>query len=306
VKFAHQTTVGESLLTECIMSPTFYAWYVVVTLVLLVSACARQESGVDRNSSLHINLQEESVCDTTVATNPLMKRYFDGMKQIYSGSLGDSTCFPVHNRCGWPVVRTPQAKNLPLFVLSVGLEGAGHHLWTEIMEQPVFDCVWTNARHYFRDIADGVPRTTAAQLKSGLQEQFQMRKASGKPPCKTIYDSEDSFPTGAIRQNGRVFMRPDIVNLQQLDGVLFNVKYLLILRNTTVRIPCMMQHTPPTLQCTILYISHPFSFTLLSSGHCLVGSAAQFLQRGGSGAAHGGTHADLCRSRFAWVSNINT
>eukprot|EP01032_Pedospumella_encystans_P023735 gene23735-26858_t len=80
---------------------------------------------------------------------------------------------------------------------------------------------------------NGVPRTTAEQLRSGLQEQFQMRKASGKPACKTIYDSEDSFPTGAIRQNGRVFMRPDIINLQQLDGVLFNVKYLLILRNTT-------------------------------------------------------------------------
>ncbi len=235
------------------MSPTFCAWYVVVTLVLLLSACAMQESSVDRNSSTHRNLQEEPACDTTVATNPLMKRYFDGMKQIYSGSLGDSTCFPVHNRCGWPVVRTPQANNLPLFVLSVGLEGAGHHLWTEIMEQPVFDCVWTNARHYFRDIADGVPRTTAAQLKSGLQEQFQMRKASGKPPCKTIYDSEDSFPTGAIRQNGRVFMRPDIVNLQQLDGVLFNVKYLLILRNTTVRNPTHRRYN--VQYCTFLTLS---------------------------------------------------
>ena len=247
-----------TLVLTCSHMTQFCALRVLVSLVLCALACAIQEHGDDRNSSTRRNLQEESACDTTVATNPLMKRYFDGMKQIYSGSLGDSTCFPVHNRCGWPVVRTPQAKDLPLFVLSVGLEGAGHHLWTEIMEQPVFDCVWTNARHYFRDIADGVPRTTAAQLRSGLQEQFQMRKASGKPACKTIYDSEDSFPTGAIRQNGRVFMRPDIVNLQQLDGVLFNVKYLLILRNTTVRNLCIMPHTV-TLESTLMsYVSSLF------------------------------------------------
>ena len=61
-----------------------------------------------------------------------------------------------------------------------------------------------------------------------------MRKDNGKPPCKLIYDAEDSFPTGAIRRPGRVFMRPDIINLQRLDGVLFNVKYLLIVRNITV------------------------------------------------------------------------
>jgi hypothetical protein len=51
---------------------------------------------------------------------------------------------------------------------------------------------------------------------------------------RSIYDSEDSFPTGAIRKKGRVFMRPDLVNLQKLDGVLFNIKYLIILRNITV------------------------------------------------------------------------
>jgi hypothetical protein len=51
-----------------------------------------------------------------------------------------------------------------------------------------------------------------------------------KPPCKSIFDAEDSFPTGAIRKPGRVFMRPDLVNLHELDGVMFNIKYLIILR----------------------------------------------------------------------------
>lgn len=199
---------------------------------------------VGGNSSAHRQLQHEAVCDSKTANDPLMKKYFDGMKHIYPGSTGEGTCFPTHSQCGWPIVRTPEAKKLPLFVLSVGLEGAGHHLWTEILEQPVFDCVWTNGRHYFRDIADGVPRTTAEQLKSGFLEQLQARKSAGKAPCKSIYDSEDSFPTGAIRQNGRVFMRPDIINLQQLDGVLFNVKYLIIARNTTVSSSTLLLCSP--------------------------------------------------------------
>ena len=184
------------------------------------------------NHARQLQATKQSNCDTTTRTNPLFKRYFDGMDSIYHGNTGESTCYPVHKQCGWPAGE--KSKKLPLFVLSVGLEGAGHHLWTEILEQPVFNCVWKNARHYHRDIADGVPRATAEQLKTGFMEQFKLRRDSGKPPCKSIYDSEDSFPTGAIRQNGRVFMRPDIVNLQQLDGVLFEVKYLIIIRNTTV------------------------------------------------------------------------
>ena len=172
---------------------------------------------------------DEKTCDGATATNPLYERYFQGMNNIY-GQAEEGTCYPVHKQCGWP--RQNELK-LPTMVLSVGLEGAGHHLWTKLMEKPVFDCVWINGRHYHRDIADGVPRTTPSKLAEGFKEQFKMRVDSGQTPCKTIFDAEDSFPTGAIRKHGRVFMRPDIVNLQQLDGVMFNVKYLLILRNVT-------------------------------------------------------------------------
>jgi hypothetical protein len=117
--------------------------------------------------------------------------------------------------------------------MSVGLEGAGHHLWTSLFAKPVFDCVWPNARHYQRDIGDGVPRTTVKQLSDGFKEQFKLRMESGQSPCTTIFDSEDSFPTGAIRKQGRIFNRPDLINLQKLDGVLFNIKYLVISRNVT-------------------------------------------------------------------------
>lgn len=154
------------------------------------------------------------------------------MKSIYKLTGEDGTCLPVHRECGWP--KTQENSKLPLFVLSVGLEGAGHHLWTEIFQKPVFDCVWTNGRHYNREIGDGIPRTTLQVAYQGFKEMFSMRAQSGLPPCKSIYDAEDSFPTGAIRKNGRVFMRPDLINLQAMDGIMYNIKYLIILRNTTV------------------------------------------------------------------------
>jgi hypothetical protein len=184
-------------------------------------------------------------CDNSAGTKAGYQEYFSDIEKIYGFSNTvktgyKSTCLPVHQKCGWPKVessihqsKTGTAyKDLPLFVISVGLEGAGHHLWTEMM-QPLFDCNWINARHYMRNVGDGIARTTSADLSMGIREQFAMRAKNQKPPCKSIYDAEDSFPTGAIRRPGRCFMRPDIVNLEQLDGVLFRVKYLIILRNTT-------------------------------------------------------------------------
>lgn len=62
------------------------------------------------------------------------------------------------------------------FALIRKFYSSGHHLWTELLEQPLFDCVWINGRHYNRDIGDGVPRTTVKDLSSGIQEQFKLRK----------------------------------------------------------------------------------------------------------------------------------
>ena len=39
--------------------------------------------------------------------------------------------------------------------------------WTEILDEPIFDCVWKNARHNRRDIGDGVARTTSEELQEG-------------------------------------------------------------------------------------------------------------------------------------------
>jgi hypothetical protein len=157
--------------------------------------------------------------------------YFAGMDKIHQNfnkKLGyQENCLAYHKQCGFSKKRN----DLPSFVLSVGLEGAGHHLWTELMGKPLHDCVWINARHYNRNIGSGVPRLTTEDLAKGFYDHFKLRRP--KPACKFIYDAEDSFPTGAIRLRERLFMRPDLVNLQELDGKLFDVKYLLIVRNTT-------------------------------------------------------------------------
>ena len=66
--------------------------------------------------------------------------------------------------------------NLLSSVKSIQKLSSGHHLWTELLDQPLFDCVWINGRHYNRDIGDGVPRTTVKDLYNGFQDQFKLRK----------------------------------------------------------------------------------------------------------------------------------
>ena len=174
-------------------------------------------------------------CDASVKNSASYQNYFRAMKSIYGQSL-DTTCIAQHAACGW----SAEPSKLPLFVLSVGLEGAGHHLYSELLGVPVVDCLWINGRHYHREIADGVPRTTPLKLAEGFKEQLAMRASAGKPPCKRIFDAEDSFPTGAIRKSGRIFMRPDLINLEMLNGIVFNIKYLIIARNVTV---CLLLST---------------------------------------------------------------
>ena len=88
-------------------------------------------------------LEDSNNCDLQAKTNPSYSKYFSALKKIYSAS-SEGTCVPVHLSCGWPAVKS----SLPMFVLSVGLEGAGHHLWTELFDKPVFDCVWVFFRNF--------------------------------------------------------------------------------------------------------------------------------------------------------------
>ena len=127
--------------------------------------------------------------------------------------------------------------------------------------------------------------------------------SSGKSPCKTIYDAEDSFPTGAIRKTGRVFLRPDIINIQALDGVIFNVKYLIIVRNTTVHWLITFTLRP------IWYWSskiHSYQIIIVcwlitDVGHSHVGAEKKLRFECWNGVTSSGAHPDLSGSCFERV-----
>ena len=69
-----------------------------------------------------------SVCDTMAGQREEYRDYFNSMKKIYSKTSEEGTCVPVHRQCGWPA----QNPHIPQYVLVIGLEGSGHHFWTEL------------------------------------------------------------------------------------------------------------------------------------------------------------------------------
>ena len=70
-----------------------------------------------------------SDCDGSIADNLLFRRYFNGVLSMYRNdnfqplNYIENTCIPTHHRCGWPTIEPKLKKQLPLYVLSVGLEG---------------------------------------------------------------------------------------------------------------------------------------------------------------------------------------
>jgi len=56
-----------------------------------------------------------------------------------------------------------------MYVITI-IINQGHHYWTSLLTN-VLECSWINGKHYYRDIGDGVPKTTTKQLAEALQEQ---------------------------------------------------------------------------------------------------------------------------------------
>ena len=89
-----------------------------------------------------IDRSNVDTCDLTNVQRNEYSRYFSAMKPIY-GDQYSETGLERRKKCGWQQQDT-SATDLPTFVLSVGLEGAGHHLYSELFKEPVFDCLWVN------------------------------------------------------------------------------------------------------------------------------------------------------------------
>ena len=77
---------------------------------------------------IHLESNERVLCNKLAIVES--KKYFDEMSNIYSNIRESTTCIGAHKQCGWPS-KSENSIKLPLFVLTVGLEGAGHHFWTE-------------------------------------------------------------------------------------------------------------------------------------------------------------------------------
>lgn len=90
----------------------------------------------------------------------------------------------------------------------------------------------------------GFPHLTSQDLAMQLFEEYRTKLNSDKERCTSILNSLDSFPFGLVAKGhdatqrdghrGRAMNHADIINLQALDGVLFNVKYIVLARNLTV------------------------------------------------------------------------
>lgn len=114
----------------------------------------------------------------------------------------------------------------------------------------------------------GFPSLTFEKLAESLYNDYQIKTNKDKTKCKSIFNSLDSFPFGLTSKGydatqkdgyrGRVLNHPDLVNLQALDGVLFNLKYLILARNITV------SHFTPFLSLihSFIHSKLPFLFCL--------------------------------------------
>ena len=88
-------------------------------------------------------LEQEVMCSVDASKQQAYTNYFNAMRNIYGNAI-DETCLPVNMKCGWPHTQS----KLPLYIIAIGLEGSGHHLWTSVMKEGVFEegCVWVGKR----------------------------------------------------------------------------------------------------------------------------------------------------------------
>ena len=110
---------------------------VCVVAILTLCTVAAADDLIDHNLTKRML---NTHCDSTASTNSRYANYFEDMNKIYRGQ-DEGTCLPLHQKCGWPR-ETFGGKKLPLYVLVVGLEGSGHHFWTKLLFDPLFQCNW--------------------------------------------------------------------------------------------------------------------------------------------------------------------
>jgi hypothetical protein len=215
-------------------------------------------------------------------------KYFKGIKKIFTKEKLPF-CLQEQKAKGW-ISPANGRTALPLYVIAVGTEASGHQMWKMLLDTPIFDCIWVHSllplclvlsHSLYQPLPSksepsagshlsksGFPYLTSEDLEDSLSSQLVLSSRIASKDCKsvisclafgliahslirTIYDAFSSFPFGTPKDQARVFNHPDLINLRKLDGVLFNVKYLVLSRNITV-----LSRRPPSYPLLHLSSSH--------------------------------------------------
>lgn len=145
-------------------------------MIITALACLLIARAVAAASYSCIDRSTPETCDLSNVQKNEYAKYFNAMKPIY-GDLYAQTGLERRKNCGWKQHGASVAY-LPTYVLSVGLEGAGHHLYSEIFQEPVFDCVWVSRTidyHTIRLLSvwfNMIYRSTVGIIRETLQTAY--------------------------------------------------------------------------------------------------------------------------------------
>eukprot|EP00270_Netrium_digitus_P016104 TRINITY_DN5731_c0_g1_i1.p1 TRINITY_DN5731_c0_g1~~TRINITY_DN5731_c0_g1_i1.p1 ORF type:complete len:342 (-),score=78.29 TRINITY_DN5731_c0_g1_i1:116-1009(-) len=143
-------------------------------------------------------------------------------------------------------------KSLPTLIFLAGVEGSGHDLVEKFFNflpmnltiqqfEPALHLTWDEAQEIDAAKSRGSRDREPEQLKpcprlpyARSLHDFAAQVASRMAPLaekKAVYlRARDPFPMGRIRTP---LARPDLVNLAMFDGVLYNLKVVVMLRNAS-------------------------------------------------------------------------
>eukprot|EP00038_Savillea_parva_P029640 m.72421 g.72421 ORF g.72421 m.72421 type:complete len:867 (+) comp8782_c1_seq1:216-2816(+) len=137
--------------------------------------------------------------------------------------------------CAAPSGSPHRPGNLPIFVFICGVEGAGHHAMEAVLGDlsKKVDLVYTGytpglhsfAKHPNVSRAYQYPNISLANYEATVKRHLAGSKLKGRP---LIFDSRDSYPEGFGCGS---LAHPDLVYLAQLDGIVFDLRVLVVVRD---------------------------------------------------------------------------
>eukprot|EP00049_Salpingoeca_infusionum_P019772 m.362993 g.362993 ORF g.362993 m.362993 type:complete len:373 (+) comp21305_c0_seq1:176-1294(+) len=125
-------------------------------------------------------------------------------------------------------------KDLPLFVFVAGVEGSGHHslhgIWNSLKKHMAVEQIVFDQKFHSLDINNHASyqysKVDVEAHKQAMQPIFEQFKQSGG----IVVDTQNSYPMGMFAGS---LAHPDLLMLNELDGVLFDLRVIVLLRDLT-------------------------------------------------------------------------